>query len=228
MTRIALLVPTRGRPKQLHRMMRSVLDTSEKDRARVYLGLSDDDEKYPIFATGGIYGAGKTYPANFPTVQKWNDLAGLALGDADNKLFMLAADDIEFSTQGWDVKIIEHYEGLKNKVHVWALQDSRDQLGTPHPVFSREWIETMGWMLPPYFMHFYPDTWSVEIAKANNCFTHFRDFTLRHNKPSDEGKPDATHSRIRQMGWNIRDRYVSETCGYVLELEKQRLAKAMQ
>lgn len=226
MTSIALLTPTRDRPEQCRRMVDSAYNTSAS-AVRVYLGLTEGIDSIDACVSSSATIAYAMFPDGMPTVHKWNLLAQMAMKEPDVKLFMLGADDIEFMDNGWDERLIESYNNLENKIHVWALQDSRDALGTPHPIFSREWIEAMSWMLPPYFMHFYPDTWSIEIAKANNCFTHLREFKLNHHKPSDIGKPDQTHSRIRQMGWDARDRYVAESCKHVLELEKQRLAKVM-
>ena len=140
---------------------------------------------------------------------------------------MLASDDMIFDTPGWDKALLEHYDALENKIHVYHLQDSRDADGTPHPIVTREYIEAMGYAFPPIFLHWFLDTWTREIAKANNCFTHLKDYLLVHDKPSDKGQPDTTHSRIREWGWNQRDKYVNDTCQHFLALEKQRLRTAI-
>lgn len=224
---IALLCPSRGRPEQLKRMIESVRRTAVNN-ILVFNALSKED--IANYGRAGIPSLEDYYwgmletPENLPTAQKWNLLAQGALNNANNKLFMLASDDMIFDTQGWDEALINHYNSLENKIHVYALQDSRDENGTPHPIVTREWIEAMGYAFPPIFLHWYLDTWTVEIAKANNCFTHFKDYKLIHDKPSDRGQADETHSRIREWGWNARDMYVNETCKHFLELEKKRLA----
>ena len=160
---------------------------------------------------------------DWPTVMTWNVLAQEAMKFPDNKLFMLAADDMIFSTPGWDKALLDHYNALENKIHVYALQDSRDKDGLPHPIVSREWIEAMGWAFPPYYLHWKIDTWTAAIAKANGVHTHLREYLLIHDKANDRGQPDETHSRIRNAGWLDRDNYVEKTCGYLLENEKKRL-----
>jgi hypothetical protein len=146
-----------------------------------------------------------------------------AMVGGENKLFMLGADDMIFETEGWDKALIDHYNALENKIHVFSLQDSRDIDGTPHIICTREYIEAMGYFLPPLFLHWYVDSWTAEIAKANGCFTHLRDYKLTHDKPSDQGKPDETHSRIRQFGWHERDKWVNDHCQHFLRHEKDRL-----
>lgn len=216
---IAILVPTRERPEQCKRMVESVKSTSEK--AHIYTALSPEERPYPIPAT-------MILPDNLPTAHKWNLLAERALQDRENKLFMLGADDMVFETSGWDRRLIEHYEAIDNKIHVYALQDSRDAEGVPHPIMTREYIEAMNYFVPPWFLHWRIDTWTVEIAKSNGVFTHFKDLRLRHDKPSDVGKPDDTFSRIRSFGWRERDEYVHEKSQHILAVEKERLSKCLQ
>jgi hypothetical protein len=183
------------------------------DKINVYIGLTiGDTSTYEIDPKRGAYIA--SFHDGIPTVHKWNLLAEEALANPDNKLFMLASDDIVFTTPCWDRALLDHYSGLENKIHVYALQDSRDPEGTPHPIVTREYIEAMGFFLPPLFLHWYCDTWTVTIARSNHCFTHLKDYLLVHDKPSDKGQGDATHNRIRQMGWKERDGWVHENQRY--------------
>lgn len=222
MTKIALLCPTRARYPQLKRMLQSVADTSEKWVVKLYIG--DTTETMEPLMWPSVDGTRIEFPDGMPTVHKWNMLAQMAMQDPDVKLFMLAADDIIFETPGWDEALIKHYEGLENKIYVYHLQDSRDPNGTPHPIVTREYIEAMGYFLPPIFLHWFADTWTVKIARSNDRFTIFRAYGLLHDKPSDRGQPDETHTGIRAHGWHDRDKHVNETCMHFLECEKRRLA----
>lgn len=223
MTKIALLCPTRGRPEQCRRMVESAYNTSASS-LHVGLYLADTDVAKP-YQEKPWHNCVKMFTGpDFPTVMKWNWLAE-QYKDCD--LFMLAADDIEFMNKGWDAKIIEHYEGLTNKIHCYALQDSRDKDGTPHFFVTREWIDAMGYAFIPIFNHFFVDTWTVAIAKANDVFTHLRDYLLVHDKSNDKGTPDQTHLRIRENGTHDRDKYVNDTCGHFLDVEKSRLKLAL-
>lgn len=208
---IAILCPTRGRPEQFKRMCESA-DKTTVTNVEV-LALSNGEDDYA-----------ENVPTDLPTVMMWNLLAKAT----DAKLLMLGADDTIFTTPGWDEALIDHYNKLENKIHVYALQDSRDPEGTPHPIVTREYIDAMGYFIPPIFLHWFVDTWTVQIAKANNCFTHLKHFGLTHDKPSDRGIIDDTHSRIRRMGWHERDTYVNQSCHHFLDNEIRRLDKAIQ
>jgi hypothetical protein len=222
---IALLCPSRARPDQCKRMVESINST---ERTAVFLAMTADEcEEFGYDRIkGSAFVCMFSMPDNLPTSHKWNWLAQTAMTDKTNNLFMLAADDMVFTTPGWDKAIIDHYNALPEgrKQHVYALRDSRDENGTPHIIVTREWIETMGYFVPPIFLHWFIDSWTVDMAKSAGCFTHLKDYELMHLKPSDEGKPDETHSRIRQWGWHDRDKYVAETCRDWLELQKSKLA----
>lgn len=216
---IAILCPTRGRPEQFERMAESVRAASIN--AEVYWTGGEYESRYRERCRGPYHGLHE----NLPTVMKWNALAKQAMMINGVNLFMLGSDDMYFDTPGWDKALLDHYNKLENKIHVYALQDSRDADGTPHVIVTREYIEALGYFVPPIFLHWFVDSWTVEIAKANNVFTHFREYTLVHDKPSDRGHADATHSRIRDWGWHSRDEYVSKTCAHFLQYEIGRLSE---
>lgn len=215
--RIAILVPTKRRPEQFKRMVDSVALTASSEIKVLPFLADSDDYIFPEACTTPIIGQ-----EWLPTVHKWNLLAEYAK-DYNPSLFMLGADDMVFESKGWDKALLDHYDALENKIHVYHLQDSRDKDGTPHPIVTREYIEAMGYFLPPIFLHWYCDSWTVQIAKENACFTHLRDHSLAHIKPSDEGKPDSTHTGIREHGWHNRDKYVAEKCADYLEEQKRKL-----
>ena len=222
---IALLCPTRARPEQCKKMLNSVYATaSNKGGVFPYIALTDGFADSPLILDSDTTNTFIRTPDGMPTAYKWNVLAELALKSGLNhKLFMLCADDIVFQTPCWDKALLDHYNALENKIHVYHLRDGRTGHGTPHPIVTREYIEAMGYFLPPLFLHWFVDTWTVEIAKAAHCFTHLTDYMLDHIKPSDEGKPDETHSRIRQWGWHDRDVWVDKHSQHILEFEKRRL-----
>lgn len=210
---IALLTPTRNRPEQFKRMCESASKTAVNKSAIKIYSASNGEDAYAKYQ----------FPVDCPTVFMWNELAKIAMQDESNKLFMLCADDVIFTTPCFDEALLNHYNALENKIHVYALQDSRDADGHPHVIVTREYIKAMGWFLPPYFLHWKVDVWTVAIAKANDCFTHLKDYLLVHDKLSDKGSSDETHNRIRRMGWRERDAVVGADCHYLLAYEKQRL-----
>lgn len=207
---ITLLCPTYGRPQLCKRMVESAWATADA-KPQILLGIGGEDtaETCPENFYGySIPGVEMILAWKFPAPHVLNMLAK----HADYPLLMIVGDDAVFATPGWDTAIIEHYKSLKDKRHVYSLRDSRDENGTPHPIVTRAFMEELGYLAPPIFLHWYVDTWLVEIAKATRRFTHLKDYMLVHDKPSDHGNPDHTHNRIRAMGWRERDKKTYETC----------------
>lgn len=221
---ITLLCPTIGRPELCKRMIESARATAV-GKLEIILGIGDDGRTEPEDYHGyDITGCKVILTGLFPSVHVANELARHATGD----LLMLAADDAIFSTQGWDEALKVHYSNLDNKVHVYSLRDSRDVNGTPHPIATKEYVKAMGYFFTPIFLHWFVDSWMVSIARANGCFTHLMDYLLVHEKPSDIGLPDETHTRIRRMGWYVRDKYVNDNCQHLLVAEWSKLQIARQ
>lgn len=223
---IAVLCPTAGRPNKCKAMIKSISDTVTNPAVSVVIGIdADEKEEYSRILDHEM-------PANFvkgmPTVYKWNMLAREAYNNPEIKLFMLGSDDIIFDTKDWARDIADHYNSLENKIHVYSMQDSRDEDGTPHPIVTREYIDAMGYFMVPIFLHWFIDSWTVDIAKAANCFTHMRHLSLTHDKSIDNGNPDETHLGIRRMGWHKRDKQTNDLCQHFLKLEKSRLCASMK
>lgn len=224
---ITILCPTRGRPDMCKRMIESARATAD-GKVEVILGIGGEDT--PELFAENFFGYdisladGVILTNQLTTVHVVNQLARYAKGD----LLMIAGDDTVFATPHWDLALENHYKELYNKIHVYSLLDSRDKNGTPHPIATKEYVRAMGYFFTPIFNHFYADTWLVETARDNRCFTHFTDYLLVHDKPSDHGVQDDTYRRVRDFGWLGRDKTVNDTCQHFLEIEKQRLASHMR
>lgn len=216
---ITILVPSRARPNEFKRMVESVRKTSGGD-VKIYVCLRPGDMHIYREVLGNLMNDIKIMiaPDNLPTAHKWNLMAEHAMTD----IMMLGADDMVFATSLWDQALLDHYSSLDDKRHVYALQDSRDESGTPHPMMTKEYVQAMGYFVPPIFLHWFIDSWTVKIA--NEKFTHLKDYLLVHEKPSDRGAADETHNRIRESGWHERDQWVATCCEDWLDDQIRKLS----
>lgn len=235
---IEFITPSRGRPEKLKRMWDSALKTAFEPH-KLFLRLGVNEEEVSMYASHVPMVQAAIYPVrDWTTVYTVNLLAEAAMRESDSDLFFVVADDCIFSTPGWDKALTQHYDGLLadpalyqeqslNRIQVYSLRDSRDANGTPHPIVTRDYIEAMGYLYPPIFLHWYADTWTSDIAKACGVFTHLMEYELVHDKPSDRGQPDETHNRIRRRGWHERDKFVNDSCRHILNVEAARLKGLM-
>lgn len=217
---IALLCPSKGRPDKLKRMWESAKATAMyPDKLELFIAINEEEKN--IYT--GYVDAQMLLCKDWSIVLSNNLMAEMAM--KKHPLIMMIGDDTIFSTIGWDLALMEAYDKLDKKEHVFALLDSRDAEGTPHPIVTREWLDVVGYLACPIFLHWYVDSWLTDMAKHVNRFTHLKDYLLVHDKPSDTSGGDLTHTSIRDRGWNIRDKYVADKLKgtfYVMECQRLR------
>jgi hypothetical protein len=176
---ISILCPSRGRPELAQRMIKTIKETaSDSNKIEIKLYLNEDDPKlkdYKELIDEKYYTVGP----NQSTAYSWNLLAENAQYD----ILFLAGDDIMFRTPEWDIKIKECFDRYEDKICMvvpWdgKTKDWRNELpdelivdvpegigiGSPHFAIHRNWMKTLGYFVPPFFWHFYVDTYTQKIA----------------------------------------------------------------
>jgi hypothetical protein len=163
--KISILVPTRGRPENMERLFDSIADTALQMPEIVFYTDKDDEQSsrmaYALekryLKTAHIVGPRQTLTAC------WNDCYKLCDGD----IVMFAADDLVFKTKNWDVMVAKAFREQDDKILFVHGDDGHwgAEFGT-HGFLHRNWIDTVGYVLPPYFSSDYGDTWVNEVADA--------------------------------------------------------------
>lgn len=179
-----MVLPTRNRPNELERFADSVFETcSDPDNISIYLYIDDDD----YVSECKVKELSKKYPLRIFS------LIGprIIMSDMVNKLFPLVredifffgGDDLVFRTKDWDLKIIEKFNSIQDKIALlygddYTLDPNMKFFAT-HPIIHRKWVECLGYLAPPYFSSDYADTWLNELA--DNIGRKFKlDFVNEH------------------------------------------------
>ncbi len=194
---ISLLLPTRNRPDNLRRLMKSVKETRwghlPWDGFSIIAYVDEDDTQSPavcdelgISHIGGPRGSVKLS-------DMWNKCYAAAPADAD--IFMLAGDDMVFRTPGWDIMVDDCFKAFSDRLVLVHGDDLYFgcMLGT-HCFVHRRWIETVGYFTPPYFSAEFADTWVNHVAEFIGRRI-FLPFIVEHLHPEYGGKAplDQTH-----------------------------------
>lgn len=166
--RIALLVPTRGRPQQLAEFISSVeKNTRYLEKLELLLFIDSDD-----LLT--IESLKRLKPTPFPTRclisertatmgVMANTMASLAIQTCG--LLMGAADDYRFATKDWDEAIREPFRRYPDRiVLVYPLDHLTPNLATL-PILSAEWVVAAGQNSTSYFPFWYDDVWLDEVGQ---------------------------------------------------------------
>ncbi len=206
---ISILAPSRGRPEMAAKMVESAHKTAH-GKIRIAFYLAKDDPKFGEYKKH-LKGVEVSDGPDIATTLAWNMLAEAC----PNDLMLLGSDDIIFETQDWDKLMLE----AAKPISVVAPSDGFEKGSHPHYAATRKWVETLGYLAPPLFYHFYVDTFTQAVATQANVFIPMDNVVVRHLKKRDkkgktiESEMDDTALRIRKTGIWHRDNYAAKKVG---------------
>lgn len=217
-THITICCPSRGRPELAQRMQQTALETADNpEHIAIKFYLNNDDPslaQYRSSISDYIIGDDR------PTVFSWNMLAE----ENNSELYMLAGDDIQFLTQGWDTKFMQQFNKYPDGIFMISFDDGRDNRQTaPHPVVSKQWRKSLGYFFPFVFHHWFVDTYTRELAENIDRYVFLKDVTIKAKKITQ----DPTAQKVRSKGIPNRDKFVYEKmkqCYFEHDVEKLRKA----
>tara|TARA_R110002153_G_scaffold29711_13_gene91192 strand:+ start:15715 stop:16392 length:678 start_codon:yes stop_codon:yes gene_type:complete len=159
---ISICTPSRGRPEKCAQMIESMQDTRtslNELEFNIYLNFDDPTlPKYRELIPSQHLTIGSPYYSN----HGWNMMAQKASG---HLLFMQGDAEIMI-TKGWDEIAEDEADNFPKRIAVLVPNDGRGKGGAPHFIVTRQWYELLGYMTNPIFLHWYVDTYAVELAKA--------------------------------------------------------------
>lgn len=218
---ISILLPSRGRPENLERLALSALshaDDPEDIELIVYIDEDDDsykDWEYPEAVK--IFVTPRTVLSEY-----WN----MAYDKAQGPYYMHCGDDIVFQTQGWDSRVKEAFDKYPDKI-VLVYGDDGDpadkQFGT-HSFLHKNWVDAVGYFVPPYFSSDFNDTWLNDVADMIDRKVKIDILTEHMHFAFRKGELDLTHAERLVRHWkdNTPDLYTSKLKEREADAEKLR------
>jgi len=201
---ISIVVPSRNRPDNLTRLVKSLKDTSSNfDNLDIILRLDDDDKdlaEYKKRLDGykniNILVDGKR--------ENLSDLWDECYYATKHPLVMMCADDVVFRTKNWD-KILNNRMPNPDKTLYLAWCDDKNQgpLIPTLPIMSKAWIDSIGYFVPRDYVCDFCDVHIHEIARRLQKFNievmlYNKDIIIEHMHPTvAKGKWDAVYTSRR-------------------------------
>jgi hypothetical protein len=220
---ISFCCPSRGRPELAKRLIDTATATQQHNTEFLFY-LNDDDptlEQYRDLIDEKHY----TIGPNQSTCYSWN----LMCDKAKNDIIMLMGDDVQVQTQNWDQLILEEFEEYDDKIlmvvpscnkkclrthgtekKLW--QDS--SLSAPHFAVHKNWTNTLGYLAPPFFWHWYVDTYTQKVArKLNRCLylptVHFQVKKIMDDNAAKQIRKHLNINNRDDFVWTkVRDRHL--------------------
>ncbi|MEX2253639.1 MAG: glycosyltransferase family A protein [Thermoleophilaceae bacterium] len=176
---ISILVPSRGRPHNLARLVYSLAETTAGDWEALVRIDQDDPERVAYRQVAAVDARVVVHEGPRGVLSGyWNELAGSAAGE----ILMMGADDLVFRTPKWDGIICDAFPPDRLAlVHGDDLGDRGKTFAT-HGFVHRRWVEVTGQFVPPIFVADYADRWLNDVANIIDR-REFRAVTIEHLHP---------------------------------------------
>jgi hypothetical protein len=181
--KLAIAVPTRGRPHNLIRLSKAAEETCTTDY-EIFARLDDDDQsEYPDLKNVRYSVGERIFYAN-----SVNELAKTALDEGFTHIAILG-DDVLPETIGWDEKLINSLDGLGVVYGSDGLEHLHGEDLPTHVVVPIEMYERLGWIGLPTLRHLFCDNVWRELGRATK-FVYRPDVKLSHLHRWNKAAPD--------------------------------------
>ena len=165
-----LIIPSRGRPHNLQRLITSCLATGTS--APAWVRLDEDDDSLPQYVALDIPWEVVVGP-RVPLSEVYNE-AYRELPETNHWVFI--ADDVVPTTYGWDRLLID-IAGVDGMA---APSGGGTTGGCPHFVLGGELVRSIGWLALPGLDRLYIDTVWSDISKQRGVLRRAKDVVLEH------------------------------------------------
>ena len=213
-----VLVPSRGRPANVERLVKHCALTCTAD-TRLHFGFDQDDpaREENIAAAGGHR---YTVSQRMGLTGWTNELAARHIKRGDASVLGSVGDDMVPVTHGWDTRLLAVLEEMGGG---FVYPDDRRRDDIPEAVFMSVAIpRALGWMALPTTHHWWIDNVWRDLGAACGRIRYCPDILVEHKHPNVPGgdPPDATYHdaaahyqhdsnayrswRLRRMPFDIR------------------------
>lgn len=217
MRELAIIVPTRGRPENIRKVIGAWDFTNAWDVADLILAVDGDDPEYPAYAA--LYDEHVHPDTNeplfsvhvqdrwVPMVHKLNEVAALA---AEGYFAVgFAGDDHLPQTIGW----AERYLTVLREMGAGMVYGDDGYQGRK---LSTEWtvtsdvVRALGRMVPAPVEHMYCDNSMMDLFNGAGALRHLPEVRIEHRHPvAGKAETDAQYQRV-----NHRDQFRKDRLAY--------------
>lgn len=188
MAYLAVLVPSRGRPNNVARLVAACRATCTADTL-IHFGFDDDDPQLTANLAALHWNTTALVRPRMGLAPWTNELARM---NADAPYLASIGDDMVPVTPGWDKQLMEAC-GMTGMAYPNDLRRS----DVPEAiVMTSDIVHALGWMSQPGLDHWYQDTVWRDIGIGAGCLCYLDAVIVEHRHPNVPGGDphDATYA----------------------------------
>lgn len=220
---VSFLLPTRGRPDNVKRFIRSVKATAPREFPNFEFLLRIDDGDLSMCGFPCDYeGAAIRLFARARKERRANLFDELVPYARYELLWALGGDDMVFRTAGWLERVRRH---VADGCMVVYGRDGIQDVRLPTWSFvTREWIAALGHISPTdLFYSCYLDNWMLEVAGGAHLLAYDPEIFIEHLHVNVGKAPDdATYAERRVRDKDDRRIYAETALLRIQEVERLR------
>jgi hypothetical protein len=186
---LLIIVPTRGRPTSMARLVHALRATSQAATDLVFASDDDDEASAHAAAALGIYCV--TGPRNH--LVGWTNVVARHCTGRYRALASLGDDHVP-CTPGWDRLLLEAIDAMGGTGFAYG-NDLLQGAALPTAVaVSSNIVSALGWMCEPSMRHYCIDNVWKDLGEGAGCLAYRPEVIIEHVHPlAGKADPDATH-----------------------------------
>lgn len=187
---ISFLITTRKRPSSFERMLDSAFILAfDQSKIEVIVYIDNDDEQ-SIEKCKELSLKYNIIPIIGERLLCVDDAYNICFKKATSDILMVLADDLIFKTKNWDLIVKKSFSYYKDGiVLVYGKDGISNAKRASHPILHRNWVETVGYVIPPYFKIAGGDIWITNIATEIDRKIYLDNLFIEHMHPCFEKAP---------------------------------------
>ncbi|MEW2474612.1 hypothetical protein AB0875_12555 [Micromonospora gifhornensis] len=214
MADLLVIVPSRGRPESLPKVVKAWQETGAFADAALTFVIDTDDPRYEEYRAIPLPPPEERGPVRLVGADQWRPLVpklNLAAGAWAGEHFALAfaGDDHLPRTPGWAKRYLDELRDLGTGIVYGNDRIQGERLPTQWAMTS-DIVRTLGRMIPADVEHLYCDNAILDLGRAAECIRYLPDVVIEHCHPvAGRGVWDAGYERV-----NRREQYARDHAAY--------------
>jgi hypothetical protein len=153
---ISVLIPERGRPDMLERLITSLLTTAgDDDHIEILVAIDADD---PAWVGREPFVHSKTRYFRWPRPLTLGEKLNKLKDEARGGVLWFIANDMVMDTNGWPEKMRQAVAKLPNGIGVPYVRDVLHPGHASYPILTRRFVDAVGFFAPPCYPFWWLDT----------------------------------------------------------------------